>query len=329
MPANIEKFYGLYKPAWHGLGYVSDVELSLADALIAGDMDYEFSTAPVYAQQMDEHGVTSVEIEGKKAVMRRNRRTNEVRAFGPTGDKYVVHDLPEIFTFADGLLSEGATVDTVGTLGRGERAFLTLTLPIDIDVNGDRSGLYLTATTGFDGSASTRYDMTPVRIVCANTWVAAHEASKSSIKFRHTSSLLGNETRAADALGLAREYADVLTAQQAQLMGISMRYDDVADVLKDLFPFPEGVTADANWDDLTAGQKRTVTKVQKERGTVFRLYNDSPVKAGETAWGVFNAVTEYTDHYLKVRGGAEASATAVLDGKFDTLKRNALDLLLV
>ena len=330
MPADIEKFYGLYTPAWHGLGYVADRVMSLEEALEAAEMDFTFDSAPVYATLMNENGVSNVQIQGKKAVLRIDKRTNEVRAYGPVGEGYVIHDLPEIFRFADDLLGEGAVLDTVGTLGNGERAFMTLQLPIGFGEDMERSSLYMTATTGFDGSHSTRYDMTAIRIVCANTWKMAHDSSKSHIKFRHTSSLEGNEMRAAKALGIAREYADFLADTQRRMMATSLRLEDAVDVIATLFPFPEGINPGDNWDDLTAGQRRSVTKTQKQRGEVVALMQNSPVRATEdTAWGLYNAVIEWTDHYATVRGGDDARRVKVLDGDFDSIKSKAAELLLV
>lgn len=339
MPANIERFYGLREPAWHGLGFVAQEEMSLQEALVAADMDFSFEMSPVYTSVLSPDGVTSVPLRNKSAVVRTNKRTGDVRAFGPTSNNYKIHTVPQMFSLAENMLGEGAVVDTIGSLGFGERMFLTLILPVDINVPDDKMGMYMTATTGFDGSTATRYDMTPIRIVCANTWAAAHAASEAKIKFRHTSSLEGKEMAAATALGLAQQYAEVIEAQARSLLAVSLRDEDAAQVIATLFPFPESIasainTGKFNIDFATPAEKRAITTTQESRHTVFSLYKDSPTKATpNTGWGLLNAVTEYADHFTPIRTRDSVTATErrferIIDGQFDDLKDRAADLIL-
>lgn len=339
MPANIEEFYGLRQPAWHGLGFVAKEEMSLSDALVAANMDYEFDMSPVYTSVLTPNGVTTLEIPNKRAVVRTRKSDGDQRAFGPVGSKWTPHTVPQMFAFAEDMLGEGAVVDTIGSLGHGERMFLTLILPVGVDVDGDKTGLYMTATTGFDGSTATRYDMTPVRIVCANTWAMAHQASEARIQFRHTSALDGKQQRAADALELAGAYAAALTARASDLLAVSLRSEDAAHVIAALFPFPEAIASQVekgsfDFNLATPAEKRAITQTQEARQSVFTLYKDSPTKAkADTGWGLFNAVTEYADHFSPIRTRDSVTATErrferIIDGQFDDLKDRAAELIL-
>ena len=330
MPANIEKFYGLYTPAWHGVGYVADTVMSLEEALLAADMDFEFSKEPVYTTVMNEDGVATIQIEDKYAVLRRNRANNEYRAYGPVGTRFTTHTLQELWSFAEEFLGEGAVIDTIGTLGKGERAFMTMNLPVDLTLdNGDRTNLMLTATTGFDGSTSTSYGMSGVRVVCANTWKMHEQAAKSIVRFRHTSSLAGNELRAAEALSVAVQYRDALAQKAKDLLAVSLRAEDAAQVLSVLFPFPEGVDLTKPWDTFPQGMKNRITRAQNKRARVFSLYENSPARAEDgTGWGLFNAVTEYADHFAFAAKDADVQADKVLAGELDSLKERAADLIL-
>jgi phage/plasmid-like protein (TIGR03299 family) len=330
MPANIEKFYGLYTPAWHGVGFVADTVMSLDEALLAADMDFEFSKEPVYTTVMNVDGVATVEIEDKFAVLRRNRATNEYRAYGPVGNRFTTHTLQELWAFAEEFLGEGAVIDTIGTLGKGERAFMTMILPVDLTLdNGDKTNLLLTATTGFDGSTSTSYGMSGIRVVCANTWKLHEDTASSIVRFRHTSSLAGNELRAAEALNVAVQYRDALAQKAKNLLAVSLRAEDAAQVLSVLFPFPEGVDLTQPWDTFPQGVKNRITRAQNKRARVFSLYENSPARAEEgTGWGLYNAVTEYADHFAFATKDADAKADKVLAGELDSLKDRAADLIL-
>ena len=331
---NDTKFYSLREPAWHGLGYVSETVMTIDEALVAADMDFEWSTHPVSTTVFDANGIESLEIPEKFAVVRTNRRNSERSAYGPVGKQYTVHSANEIFSFIDELQGGGAVLETVGSLGRGEREFIVVKLPDEVMVGGtDRTSLYLTGTTAFDGSAATRFDLTGVRIVCANTWKFAHEASKAYVKFRHTSALDGSDIdKARRVLELSTAMSEDMTALGNRLLGITLGDAAAADVVSTLFPFPESVTPGMDWDKLSAGEKRAVTKAQDHRQKVFTLYKASEARAQEnTGWGLFNAVTEYADWYSPVRGDNKDTVRAekILLGEFDNLKEKTLDLLLV
>lgn len=332
---NDTRFYSYRQPAWHRLGHVSETALSIDDALKAADMDFDWDLHPVQTTVMDLNGIETIDIPNKYAVVRTNKRNNERTAYGPVGSKFTVHSANEIFSFIDELQGGGATLETVGSLGRGEREFVVVKLPDTVYVNGqDQTNLYLTGTTAFDGTQATEFDLTGVRIVCANTWAAAKGSSKARAKVRHTADLsTSNVDKARAVLELSLSYADTLREQGERLLGTTLRDEDAATVLATLFPFPEAVKAGMSMDMLSAAEKRGITKAQEQRQMVFTLYKKSPTLegVGDNAWGLFNAVTEYADWYSPVRGddAEDKRAEKILLGGFADLKDKALDLLLV
>jgi len=326
------KFYSLRQPAWHQLGYVSETALGIDEALVAADMDFEWDLHPVHTTVMDQHGVSVLEIPEKFSVVRTNKRDHEKVAFGPVGKRYQVHSANEIFSFIDELQGGGATLETVGSLGRGEREFVVVRMPDEITIGGnDRSNLYLTGTTAFDGTASTEFDITAVRIVCANTWTAAKGESKARAKVRHTSQLsISNLEKAREVLNLSQTISASMQEVGNKLLGITLRDEDAAEVVSRLFPFPAHVTPGMSYDKLTRGEKRAVQVAQEQRQKVFTLYKGSPTAPqGDTAWGLFNSVTEYADWFSPVRGDDSARAEKILLGGMGQIKDRALDLLLV
>ena len=335
MSAGIEadnKFYSLRENAWHKLGYVSGEALGIEDALVKADMDFEWTLNPVHSTVMDDFGMDVLDIPEKFAVIRTNKRDQSRAAYGPVGSRYKVHSAGEIFGFIDELQGGGAVLETVGSLGRGEREFVVVKLPDNVSVGGnDKSDLYLTGTTAFDGTASTEFDLTAVRIVCSNTWSLAKSMSKARAKVRHTSELnISNLEKARQVLELSGQLADQMTALGNRLMGISLRDSDAAEILSTLFPFPERVTPGMSYDTLSTGEKRSVGLAQEQRQKVFTLYKGSPTTPqGENGWALFNSVTEYADWFSPVRGDESARAEKILLGGMSNVKDRALDLLLV
>jgi len=327
-------FYALREPGWHRLGYVSQEAMPIAEAVRLANMDHDWSTHPVQTTVMDMDGVTTLDIPDKFAVVRTNKRLNERRAFGPVGTRYTPHPIEEVFSFVDELQGGGATIETLGSLGRGEREFVTIKLPHTATIGGkDASNLYLFAGTSFDGTTATSFDATAVRVVCGNTWKMAKRASQAVVKFRHTADLdVSNVEKARMVLELSLGYAEDLTMLGNRLLGTALRDEDAANVLAALFPFPEHVKPGMSWDSLDIKSQNAVTKAQGQRQAVFGLYKNSPAKATpDTGWGLYNAVTEYADWFSPLRNDDDGMRRAekILLGEFDDVKDRALDLLLV
>lgn len=330
-------FYSLRQPAWHQLGFVSEEALSIDEALRAADLDCDWEKHPIYTQVFGVDGFTTIEIPEKFANVRTNRVTGEQRAFGPVGPLYTNHDLREIWNFVDELQGGGATIETLGSLGRGERAFITLLLPSTVKVGGvDVTDLYLSSTTSFDGSQATSLDITPVRVVCANTWRASKRLATATTKIRHTSALgFSASEKAKRILDLTVEVQESLVELGNRLLGITLSLDEAASVVSTLFPFPESVNPSQSLHSLSTGEKKAVNRAQRQRAEVINLYKKSPARAQEgTAWGLFNAVTEWADWYSPVKSSDEEEkailrAQKVLLGDTEAIKDQALNLLLV
>lgn len=325
-------FLALRQPGWHGLGTVVQEAVSIDEALRLANMEYTFTLEPVSTTALSPAGVTTIDIPGKRAVVRHRVSDNDVRALGVVGERFVVHTPREMWSFIDGIVAGGAEIETLGSLGRGERAFITLRLPSTVQVGGkDRTDLYLICTTAFDGSQATRADLSAVRVVCANTWRAAQHASEAKISIRHTSALEGRVDIARRVLDVQVEYSQMLTDIGNKLLSTPLRTEDAAQVIATLFPFPEGVDpTKVKYDDLSTGQKRSISRTQEQRAQVINLYTSSPVRAEEnTAWGLYNAVTEWADWASPVKGDDRDAARAekVLMGETETLKDRALVLL--
>lgn len=327
-------FYALRTPGWHGLGTVVQEAVGIDEALRIANMEWQFALEPVYTTHLGMDGVTQLEVPNRKAVVRTRQSDNDVRALGVVGDRFVVHTPREMWSFIDTLVAGGAEIETLGSLGIGERAFITLRLPNSVMVGGkDHTELYLFISTAFDGSQATRTDLTGVRVVCANTWRAGQQASKAHVSVRHTSALETRVDIAKQVLDITVDYQDFLTNLGDRLYGTSLRHEDAAQVISNLFPFPEQVDPKkVKYDDLSSGAKRQVTRIQETRGKVFSMYTDSPVRAETgTAWGLYQAVTEWADWASPVRGDDHdlVRAERVLLGDTEVIKDRALDLLIV
>jgi phage/plasmid-like protein (TIGR03299 family) len=338
MPADIEvredgtaAFLAVREPGWHGLGTVMPDDVSMEEALLIAQMRYTYELAPVF---VDVDG-TPVQVNGERqAVLRRNIDVPEdIKAFGGgLSTKFKPHSLLDLWGWAEDLLGHGASVETVGNLKDGAHSFATIKLPGSaLEQTNDKVQMYLTVSTGHDGTKATTATVSPVRVVCSNTLAWANTIAKSKAKVGHRVSLDSTDAdQTAQILGIMREQQDMVEATFSTLKAITLRPEDIGQIVSDLFPIPEDIQKKP-YADLKTGEKRLFSLNTNARTHVQKLQETSPYRAdGSDGWSLWQAVVEYSDYFSNVKGDdlAARRAERVMTGKADDLKAKALDLIL-
>lgn len=323
MSANLyteQSFYSLREMPWHRQGFVADEPMTIEQVLAVTDTDFSYELHPLTTTVITDSGVQNLEVPGQHAVVRRHPVTDVASYIGVVGDRYQVHGPRDMDKFNRAMLDAGVALETYGLLGeRGERMFLTYKLPREIRIGDkDVSNMYLFASTAFDGSMSTTFRATAVRVVCSNTWALAERESVAKARVRHSSLLEGKVQSVREQLDLAFEQADALEQVGNDLAKVSMRLSDVDDFLAELFP----VAGDSK-------TTRSETIANNKRDAVLELL-DSPTNRmwSGTAWGAYNAVTEWADHEARAKSD-NARVKRIIEGEAEAIKVRALDLLLV
>lgn len=137
-------------------------------------------------------------------------RTDTEEVLGVVGRDYHVIQNVDAFSFFDSIVGgkDGILYETAGTLGIGERIFITAKLPEYIKVGrADLIEQFLFLTTSHDGFASITASFTPIRICCQNTLNAALRKHSNSIKIRHTASAHDRLKEAHKLLGITNQLA--------------------------------------------------------------------------------------------------------------------------
>jgi phage/plasmid-like protein (TIGR03299 family) len=268
-------------------------KLTAGEALILAGLDWEVGTAPMFA-----------EIDGRMEpipgrVVTYRKDTGAILGSGLSTD-FRVYQNGEAFSFADHILDvPGAHAETGGSLFGGRKVFLSMELPDEIHVAGDPSDfrLFLLLSNGHDGNHKLRLDITVERGVCWNTVRIGHQRAIQSWALRHTSRMDGRVQEARNALNLTHRYVEEFTAGADAMARQSLADRQVDEILRKLFPLTE-LQAKRAAEDASAVDALPL-------GQVRDIYHDSPSVAPVkgTAWGVFNAVTEWEDHFRRSRGG--------------------------
>ena len=241
-----------------------------------------------------------------------NPITGALDVLGVVGSKYEPVQNEASCDLLDALVDQSgaAHFETAGALKGGRETFVTMKLPTSMVFDGrdgskDRTDFYLAALNSHDGSSAFRSLVTPVRIVCANTQNAAIASAKASFAIRHTRGARAAIQEARNALKLSWRYVEAFEAAAAKLYAQPMDTEQVR------------AFANALLEVEAAGTEATA-KHRKERAAgIVKLWTSSPTIApiAGTRWAAYNAVTEFCDHVVPVRGArttSDASATRAL-----------------
>lgn len=263
-------------------------------------------------------------IPGKFATV----RADTGQPLGTVGRGYKVFQNRELAEFTDILVDSGeAKYESGGLMRGGAWFFLSMELDhLGITVPGDPSDLrtYLLLTTSHDGSKKAGWHISHVRTICKNTEELAKKGAVSWYTMRHSGNLAGKVIEARAALGIAFKETEVVKEMVNALAMAKVVDAQVAEILK------------ATWPVKAKDGEEVVEKQTRHFDRTLELYEASPNLDGirGTAWGAYNAVTEYLDHGLTYHGRKrqsddDARADSLLFGSSRSAKERALKAALV
>jgi phage/plasmid-like protein (TIGR03299 family) len=318
--------------AFHALGTAIPAGMTIPDAMAYAHMnDWNVRKQELVAQVPGGAvtGMMSVPVKGKFAVLRDNPFNGRVEALGVVGDKWTPFQNESTVGLLTNIVDEAdAELTTLGVMDEGRKTFASMRLPghmeftSPVDGSTDVTDLYLSVFNSHDGNGALSVVVSPVRLMCCNQQRMAEGRAKSRFMLRHTGNASAKLAEVRSMLGLTFRYQDVFAADCQRLIDRELDEAEVMAALQQVFQVDKAETE---------GQKvsRIGTATQ-----VFELYKQSDTVAPfrGTAFGAYNAVTEYADHFMRVgRKGNEdaqrATRSLVSDGLSDT-KGRAFDLLL-
>jgi len=311
--------------AWHGLGTVVEGELTAADAIVTAGLDRKVEVVDTFTE------------DGAKAIGRAVRYTDDGSIVGNVGQGYVPVQNKHAFDFLDDAIKSGAaSFHTAGSLKGGRLVWINCRLPQNIGKDIDPVESYISFVNSHDGSKAVTFIIHGNRIVCNNTMeYALYDAKQSGriIKARHSRNVLHKidvdvRRLIAKAEGRIEEFDKAIS----HLVDTRISDDDFKKFMIAVQPPPKDAKSLAD----------VPTRTQNIWADLNTLYRGGPgadlETAKGTAWGAYNAVTNYADHWrtTHVRGGErsgeraqdEAKAVSLMFGSAAEMKRKALDHLL-
>jgi phage/plasmid-like protein (TIGR03299 family) len=271
---------------------ITGADLTLED--IDSVFHFDFTARPVFIVLDDG---TQVEVPNRRAIVR-----DDVNLpLSVMGDRFSINQYRSYYrSAAEIMLSQEVPIHTAGTIGNGAKAFMSVAMPDDLDIQigtDDVVKQYVHFADSVDGSSATKATQGAFRIQCENTWNAALVGVKPFYSIKHTAGAeaLVDETIRNLEDALARAVA-VRTAVE-RLVNEVLTEADFVGLLKH-----NKMLGDCPEKD---GKGRT--QWQNRYAGIMAAYHKTDLdQIRETQFGAIQAVQNWWQHDRTIRKGASA-----------------------
>jgi phage/plasmid-like protein (TIGR03299 family) len=278
---------------WHTVGQQTDGAATAQEALEMAQLNWQVKVSedPV----MTEVDGEKISLDHKFLTYRNHPKTG-LSALGVVGNRYHPIQNEEAFDFLNHLVDEsGAIYESAGSLGNGERVFMTLKFPETMTFGNGQDGVdnYILAMNSHDGSSSFTVAVTPMRIACTNQIRLALQNAVAKISLKHTSGAKAKVEQARQTLGVVFKYQESFQKEVENLISRELSDADYKRFVEKLIPIPKILEASV----------RKLNAVEATRSELMGLWKaPTQLLVPNTAWAAYNAVAEYVDWFKPMRG---------------------------
>jgi phage/plasmid-like protein (TIGR03299 family) len=320
----VAETFSVRKTPWHQEGHVLTEAPTLAMALELAGQNFEVECTALYIRRTTEDGDEYfVPSSHGRAVI----RTDTGQELGAVGRKYTPLQNVEAFRVLEPLLDTGVvSLETGGSLREGADVWLQVRFNVDRfgpmvrEVFADKVIPYGLVANNHNGRRGVLLQLTPVRVVCANTLGMAERQGRKSdraITVRHTPNVARQTIKAAEHLfrGIVERYEEVATAYRA-LQQVALQEAEFRRLVLDVIA-PEA-SAEAN--------SRTVELAEERRAEVRRLWDEGDGHLGDrTAWEAYNGGVQAIDHNARLFPTDGPRTASLMNGSLAEKKVLLLD----
>lgn len=228
--------------------------------------------------------VELVSIEGHKTESFGVFRTDNGSCLGTVKGRYLPMqnaNLVELLLQATETLNLDVT--NGGTLKGGARVFYQIGLT-DEFIGNSSVKRNITALNTHDGTGSIGFGSTNTVVICQNTFFKAYKDNAMQ-KVRHTTNSAERLNQLVLELKQQLSNDEQLMTTFKRMADVQLKDEMVERVIKKLF----AVNPNQNTDEISTRKKNQVVAFADSLKTEMSL-------EGNTVWGLFNAVTRYTNH---------------------------------
>jgi hypothetical protein len=305
---------------WHRLGTVSQEAMEAEAALALID-------SPWYEKRPVTVNLDGIPVEfGDYAIVRSPIPSDpKERVVGTVKKNYQILQPDAIARAFDTNVNQ--YVETLGFLGtNGNKMFATWKLPsFNVGTKNDEIRLFGFIAAGYDGKFGASLNIVTVRVVCANTFsmaIGEVEGKKETRKDsrvgrvwsgRHNSLNLERDLSLwlAHVQDRAIEETNQASATFNFMAGVAIKGQKAVNaILNDIYPDPKPVSDNYPSRLLVEKQAKNAkiaADAARDRDRVSALFAGEGTEIDGSAWGLFNAVTEYENHGRMTKKPADYS----------------------
>lgn len=303
MAHEVETMAFAHKVPWHGLGVPVSDDLTPYQMMVAAGLNWDVEKRPLFYS----HGPNGDAIAGRiKDRMALVRKTDD-KVFDIVGkDWNPVQNATLLETFKKFCVEGGATMETAGALRGGEIVWALANLGNGFVLpGGDAVKGYLLLAGSHKAGRATIGRLTPVRVVCANTFAMSGGFDRASqLRVPHT--MVFEPDWAAEQMGIARAGMTEFETNAKLLQSLNIGRDDALRILTPIFQ--PAMEAQDLIRDFDANAGRTVKEIMEAA-----LKGAGQAEIAGTGWALLNAATYRANH--SARGSNDARFASTLLGQ--------------
>ena len=209
-------------------------------------------------------------------------RNDNQKWLGTVGNNYKPFQNSDLaMTIVSASKSINIETNSGGELGAGKKVYLQAQLP-DEFIGKSAIKRYITALNSHDGTTAIAFGSSSTVVICQNTFFRAYGELE---KFRHTSSAKERIENAIKNLRTTLNLDNAMFTNFKRMADMPLKDEAIERVIRKIF----------NTELSTEKTKISTRKENQIKSFAGALEKEIQLE-GRTLWGLFNAVTRYTNH---------------------------------
>lgn len=290
-------------------------------------IDWTVSLADIQALAINDSGVSTLPVPNKFATVRTDKGGAQ-SVLGTVGGRYQVFQNAQMFGALDALVDSGdARYAYAGEIKGGAQVYMVLELPKGVKIANDEHKAYLVARTSHDGSCALQIAPSVQRLRCTNQISGIFNKS-ATYNLKHTTNAEFSIEDIKRIIPVTYTGIEMYETIGNKLINTEISDIEVDNIFKKMWSLPSGIEQ-APYNMLSTGEKGRYNRAMTARSTAKAIYRGDTDTQGElygTAFGAFQAMVEYADHYSHAKESTRAERN--LSGSTDRFKTQALSLVM-
>jgi phage/plasmid-like protein (TIGR03299 family) len=299
---------------------------SARDAATQAGLDWQVSLSDVHTNTLTPNGVNTLEVPNTFASVRTNKDGSQA-VLGTVGGRYKVFQNDEMFSGLDALVDSGdARYAFAGEVKGGAQVYMVLELPNGVKIGNDEHACYLVARTSHDGSTALQIAPSIQRLRCTNQ-INGIFSKSATYNLKHTTNAEFKIEDIKRIIPVTYAGIEMYETVGNRLINTELSDTEVDNIFKKMWSLPSAIE-NSPYSMLSSGERRQLNSAVTARTTAKAIYKGETGTQEElygTAYGVFQAVVEYADHFSHKSEATRAER--IITGSADRIKSKALELL--